>query len=66
MDIEKKILEELKKESSGITLSDLADKLKVHRHTLTKYVYKLEGAEKIRVRKIGIAKLCYLNNHNKK
>jgi len=62
MDIETKILDLLKKEREGITISEIADKLGVHRHTITKYIYRLEGREIIKIRKIGIAKLCYLNN----
>ncbi len=61
MDIEKKIPGILKKDREGITISEMAEKLKVHRHTMTKYIYRLEGKRKIKIRKIGIAKLCYLN-----
>ncbi|HDI06686.1 MAG TPA: HTH domain-containing protein, partial [Candidatus Aenigmarchaeota archaeon] len=43
MDIEKKIIRILKKDREGITISDMANKLKVHRHTLTKYIYRLQG-----------------------
>ena len=64
--IEQKILQYLKKHPEGIMILDLADALKVHRHTITKYVYRLEGAEKIKIRKVGIAKLCYLNRGEKK
>ena len=60
--IEKKILKYLEKHPEGIMLLDLADAIGVHRHTITKYVYRLEGYEKIKMRKIGIAKLCYLVN----
>ena len=62
MDIEKKIIRILKKDREGITISDMANKLKVHRHTLTKYIYRLQGEGKIKIREIGRAKLCYLNN----
>ena len=58
---EKKILKYLKKHPEGTMILDLAKALKIHRHTATKYVYRLEGAQKIKIRKIGIAKLCYLN-----
>ena len=65
MDIETKILGLLKKEREGITISEIADKLGTHRHTITKYIYRLEGMAKIKIRKIGIAKLCCLSNHKK-
>ena len=59
--IEQKILQYLKKHSEGIMILDLADAVGAHRHTVTKYVYRLEGAGKIKIRKVGIAKLCYLS-----
>ncbi len=62
MQIEKKVVDILKKDREGITISDIANKLKVHRHTLTKYIYRLQGEGKIKIREIGRAKLCYLNN----
>jgi len=65
MDIEAKVLEVLKENREGVTLQEIADKLGVHRHTLTKYIYKLDGEGKIRVRKIGVAKLCYLSDDSK-
>ena len=58
--IEAKILKYLGKHPEGIMILDLAAALSVHRHTLVKYIYRLEGAGKIRIRKIGVAKLCYL------
>ena len=61
MEIENKIIGLLKKCREGLTISDMADRIKVHRHTLTKYIYRLEGEEKIKIRKVGKAKLCYLN-----
>ncbi len=51
MDIEKKLPGILKKDREGITISTLAEKLKVHRHTMTKYIYRLEGKRKIKIRK---------------
>ena len=59
--IEEKIMKYLGKHPEGIMILDLADALGVHRHTVTKYVYRLEGMGLLRIRKIGIAKLCYVN-----
>ena len=59
--IEEKILKYLKKHPEGTMILDLADAIGAHRHTITKYVYRLEGMGKIKIRKIGIAKLCYVN-----
>jgi DNA-binding Lrp family transcriptional regulator len=62
MDIEKRILRALKNNREGLTISELAKKLKLHRHTIPKYIYKLEGERKIKIRKVGVAKLCYLKD----
>ncbi len=66
MDIEDRIIMILKKERERITISGLAEKLKLHRNTLTKYVYRLDEERKIKIKKIGKAKVCYPNSKNKK
>ena len=63
--IESEIFKHLKKHPEGVMILDLAEAIGVHRHTVTKYVYRLEGAGKIKVRKVGIAKLCYLVEEKK-
>ena len=60
MEIEKRILRALNKNREGLTISELSKKLKLHRHTIPKYLYKLEAQKKIKIRKVGVAKLCYL------
>ena len=60
MNVEDRIVSYIGKHPEGTTILDLALAIGVHRHTVTKYVYRLEGARKIRLRKVGIAKLCYL------
>ncbi len=60
MPIENKIVKYLKKHQEGTMILDLADGIGAHRHTVTKYVYRLEGMGLLKIRKIGIAKLCYL------
>lgn len=57
---EKKILAYLRKHQEGTMILEIAKALEVHRHTIIKYIYRLEGSGKIRIRKVGIAKLCYL------
>lgn len=57
--LERKTMNYLRKHPEGVMLLDLAGATGVHRHTLTKYIYRLEGMGKVRVRKVGIAKLCY-------
>lgn len=60
MDTEKKILGYLRKNKEGDTFSGIAHAIGVHRHTATKYIYKLIGEGKIRTRNISTAKVCYL------
>jgi len=57
--LEKKTMKYLKRHPEGVMLLELASATGVHRHTLTKYIYRLEGMGKVKVRKVGIAKLCY-------
>ncbi len=57
---EAKILKYLEKHPEGTMILDLANAIGAHRHTITKYVYRLEGMGLLSVRKIGIAKLCYV------
>lgn len=57
---EKKILNYLKKKKEGDTFKGIASALGIHRHTATKYIYKLIGEGKIRTRNISTAKVCYL------
>ena len=56
------IIETLKKHPEGLTITAISDLTKLHRHTVTKYVYELRGAEIIYEREIGPARLCYLKN----
>ena len=58
-EIIKKILALLDKEKEGLTIAEISRKLKINRITVTKYVYYLLGAEKIKYREIGGAKLFY-------
>ena len=66
MSTEAKILKYLEKHPEGTMILELADAIGAHRHTITKYVYRLEGMGLLSVRKIGIAKICYLKKGVKK
>ena len=59
-EILEKILEILKENKPGMTLQEIADKLKTSRITARKYLAFLEGAEKVKMKKIGKAKFYYL------
>ncbi len=54
------IIEALRNHPEGLTLRDIAQIVGKHRHTITKYVYELIGAQVIFQRDVGAAKLCYL------
>ncbi|MEM5878712.1 MAG: HTH domain-containing protein [Candidatus Aenigmatarchaeota archaeon] len=59
----KNILDVLSKHPEGLTISSLADKTGVHRHTATKYVKDLILSGKVEERKVGMAKLCFLSKY---
>lgn len=54
-----KIILELKKSSEGYTVSELALKLKISRHTVSNVFAFLEGANKVKIREAGRAKIYY-------
>ena len=60
-DIKNRILGHLRHNPEGLTMIKIASLVGVHRNTIPKYLYELKGAEKVRIRVIGPAKLFYLN-----
>ncbi len=58
------VIKELKKRKEGFTVSELASKLKVSRHTIANVFAFLEGAEKVSIRKVGMAKIHYWKYKN--
>ena len=60
------IIEALRKNPQGLTILDISKVLEVNRNTVTKYIYELSGAGVIEHRKIGTAKLCFLNKKGEK
>ena len=63
--LKKAVIEALRKHPEGLTIRDISETVGHHRHTVTKYVYELIGAQVIYERDIGAAKLCYLReNYN--
>jgi len=55
-----RLLEILGSHPEGLTIEDLSKITDAHRQTVTKYLFWLEGSEKIHMRKIGAITLCYL------
>jgi Mn-dependent DtxR family transcriptional regulator len=49
----------LKKNTDGLTIIEIAQALKISRNTVPVILAKLEGAELIRIRPVGKAKLHY-------
>lgn len=60
MENRRTILSLLKNHPEGLTITSIAALSKLHRHTVTKYMYELRGAEMVVERVIGPAKLFYL------
>ncbi|MDP1728607.1 MAG: HTH domain-containing protein [archaeon] len=53
------VIEILKKNTDGLTVAEIANLLKISRNTVAVALAELRGAELIRVRNIGMAKLNY-------
>lgn len=60
--IRKKVVVELKKNSTGYTVSELSKKLKISRHTIANAFAFLEGARKVKIRQTGMAKIYFWNS----
>ena len=54
-----KIITELKKNSNGYTISELSKKLNLSRQTVANCFAFLEGAQKVNIRNVGMAKIYY-------
>jgi hypothetical protein len=59
MEIRERIIDELRRKKDGYTISELALKLRTTRNTVAIAFAFLEGAEKVSVRKVGMAKIYY-------
>jgi len=57
-----KIIKELKENPDGFTVSELSKKLKLSRQTIANCFAFLEGAEKVKIRQTGMAKI-YMWGH---
>ena len=53
------VIEILKKNTDGLTVIEIAQLLKISRNTVAVALAELKGAELIRIRPIGMAKLHY-------
>ncbi len=53
------ITKELKKNPNGFTISELSKKLNLSRQTISNCFAFLEGAQKVKIRKTGMAKIYF-------
>jgi DNA-binding transcriptional regulator LsrR (DeoR family) len=56
----------LKNNSDGLTIVEIAKKLRISRNTVAVVLAELKGANLIRIRSVGMAKLHYLRKGGKK
>lgn len=61
---EKRIVDFLRKNSEGLTITELVSLSKLSRSTVRVVLARLEGAEKIFFREIGMAKVYHLRGQN--
>jgi len=54
------------KNSNGLTITELVKKTKLNRSAVRTALAKLDGADKVLVRKVGMAKIYSLNGGKKK
>ena len=59
MDNKEKIIKELKKNPNGFTVSELSKKFNISRRIVSNCFAFLEGAEKVKIRKAGMAKIYF-------
>jgi predicted transcriptional regulator len=54
-----KVIKELKKDTNGFTISELSRKLNFSRQTISNCLMFLEGAQKVKIRQVGMAKIYF-------
>jgi len=63
----KRLVEELlRKNTDGLTVTEIANSLDISRNTAAVALAELKGEGKIRIREVGMAKLHYLQSNEKK
>ena len=64
--LEEKILEVLKENPEGLTITDIAKKVGANRNTVSKYIFGLVKADKVSQRRVGVVSICYLKEYSYK
>ena len=65
MNKKEQVINLLKSDSEGLTVVEIAKNLKISRNTVSIILAELRGAELIRVRPVGVAKLNYWRGKKK-
>jgi DNA-binding Lrp family transcriptional regulator len=65
MDIKEKIIKILLGHPEGLTFTQIAKEIGMHRTNIVKYVYEMKGNKIILIRNLKTLKLCYLRKHFK-
>lgn len=60
IDKKTKVIRLLKENPAGLTIVDIANALGISRHTVAIVLAELRGADKIKIKEMGMAKLHYL------
>jgi len=60
-----KIIKELKNSSQGFTVSELSKKLNLSRQTISNCFAFLEGAQSVKIRRAGMAKIYFWTGSKK-
>tara|TARA_Y100000310_G_scaffold344857_1_gene460049 strand:- start:5252 stop:5464 length:213 start_codon:yes stop_codon:yes gene_type:complete len=60
--VKQNIISLLRNNSQGLTIAGLAERLQFSRHTVTVGLAELKGERAITIRKVGMAKLIYLKD----
>ncbi|MEM7813799.1 MAG: DUF977 family protein [Candidatus Aenigmatarchaeota archaeon] len=58
--LKERIIEALRQHPEGLTIQDISRIIGAHRHTATRYLAELKGAEMVLCRPVGPAVLHYL------
>jgi predicted transcriptional regulator len=64
MDKKGSVVDLLRKNSDGLTITEISKLLQISRNTVAVALAELKGEGKLRIRKVGMAKLHYLKRRS--
>jgi len=59
-DIKEEIVKILSKHPEGMEITEISKTLRIHRHTISKYIFALSMVGILEQREVGRAKVCFL------